>query len=124
MDLKFVDWVTVVAATFTAIPVIWGAFQFIGIKRAEERARQFAIYHGVIQSLVETGIFIDRQIASVYELRRYPSYYPVTYRILKRLRVNWGAPGVNVFTDLVEEMRLTMDFIEKSGHKYKADSEA
>lgn len=124
MDLKFVDWVTVFAATFTAIPVIWGAFQFIAIKRAEERARQFAIYHGVIQSLVETGTYVDRQIASVYELRRYPSYYPVTYRILKRLRTIWGSRDESIFTDLGEEMRLTMEFIEKSGHKYKADSEA
>ena len=118
MDLKVTDWVTIFAACFTAAPVIWGAFQFVSAKRAEESARQFATYHGVVQSLVETGTYIDRQIASVFELRRYPAYYPVTYRLLTRLKKLWGESGNKVFADLVQEMKITLDFIEKSGKKY------
>jgi hypothetical protein len=118
VDAEFLNWVALIAAAFTVLPVVWGAFHFITIKQAEERARQFTIYHGVIESLVEKGTYIDRQIASVYELRSYPLYYPATYRILQRLVVLWGASDEEKFQDLIKEMHLTLDFIRKSGKRY------
>lgn len=117
MDLKISDWVTIGAALLTVLPVCFGAFQYMAIKRAEEQARQFVTYHGVIQSLVETGTYIDRQIASVYELRSYPNYFPVTHRLLSRLKKMWGGSGER-FSDLIREMEITLDFIEKSGKNY------
>lgn len=116
--MKLGDWIAIVGAAVTALPLIWGAFQYIQIKRGEEEARRFTTYHGIIKDLVETATMIDRQIASVYELRNYPAYFPASYRILGHLRKTWGALNSPKHLELLEEMRLAQEHIARSGRRY------
>lgn len=118
MDLSVGEWVGIVGAVFAALPVVWGAYQYINIRKAEDRGRQFSNYHGIVQSLVETGTYIDRQTAAVFELRNYPLYYPTTFRMLNRLRDAWSKSANVSIPPVLQEMDLTIDFIKKSGHKY------
>ncbi|MCQ6255339.1 hypothetical protein [Pseudomonas sp. Q11] len=118
MDLKLSDWVTIGAAFVTAIPVIWGAFQYLLIKRAEEKDRQFKNYHGMIQNLVETATYIDRQVAAVFELRHYPAYFPATHRLLSRLKTSWSKSPNQHVGAVIEEIDKTLAYIERSGHRY------
>lgn len=65
---------------------------------SESRAFQFTAFHGLIKDLVQSDvpgspmdIKIDRQIAVIYELRRFWRYHPVTIRILTGLNAQWSA---------------------------------
>ena len=56
----------------------------IGFSKAHKRLnkdKRFETYHKLIDEFAE-GNKLDRQIAIVFELRRFPEYYPVTKRIL------------------------------------------
>jgi len=119
MDLKISDWVTIGAAFVTAIPVVWGAFQYIVIKRAEEKDRQFKNYHVMIQNLVETATYIDRQVAAVFELRHYPAYFPATYRLLSRLKNSWSNSQNEHVGAVIKEIDMTLAYIERSGRGYR-----
>jgi len=117
-ELKVGDWIALGGALVTAVPLVWGAFQYISIKRRETEARNFTVYHELVKNLVETATMIDRQIATVYELRNYPTYFPVSYRILGNLQRSWGALSNPKFENLLEEIRLTRQFIARSGRRY------
>lgn len=74
--------------------------------------RRFRTYHELIDEMVnETRnpdriIKLDRQIAIIFELRNYASYYPVTTRILIDLKELWkDQPRA------IREIDLTLDFI-------------
>lgn len=116
MELKISDWVTIGAAVVTAIPVIWAAFQYILIKRAEEKDRNFRTYHRLIKELVqgdgvksEDPVYLDRQVAVIYELRNFPTYYPVTLRILDKSMISWGLTKQRY---LLAESAHTVSFIK------------
>ena len=77
--------------------------------------KEFDIFHKLIQGLVEPStekhsMYLDRQIAIIFELRNYKRYYPVSLRILKRLKISWNKPG---FMRLIEEIDITILHIEK-----------
>lgn len=57
-------------------------------------------------------MFIDRQTAVMYEMRNFKRYYPFTLRMLKGLREKWMV-FPNQFPRLMEELNLTIEFIEK-----------
>ncbi|WP_313650423.1 hypothetical protein [Pseudomonas soli] len=118
MALGIGEWAGIVGAGFAAMPVLWGAYQYISIRKSEERGRQFLNYHSIVQSLVETGPYIDRQMASVYELRSYPVYFPVTYRILNRLSKQWSTSDKPAVAHVLKEIKMTLKHIEQSGHRY------
>jgi hypothetical protein len=77
--------------------------------------KKFQNYHRLIGELVdETSnpdrvIKLDRQIAIIFELRNYSTYYPVTGRILADLREPWKNQQ-----RAVSEIDLTLDFISKN----------
>jgi hypothetical protein len=105
------------------IPVFLGAIQYILIKRAEEKDRAFEAYHRLIKELVQGDgsgqdpVFLDRQVAVVYELRNFPDYYPVTLRILRRSRLQWGLDKLtsSPFSphNLADEANLTIAYIKR-----------
>ncbi len=96
-------WLTSNAAALGAfgapIAFIWSVIQFILVRRKEQEAREFDAYHRLVKELVSPdadtkSMWIDRQMAVVFELRHFPRYYEVTLRIFAGLREKWGAdPG-------------------------------
>ena len=97
-------------------------YHYMSIKASEEAARRFTTYHKMIQDLNigEDGEaqYIDRQMAIVFEMRRFPEYYPVTLRLLKRSLPRWrtfaqtssnpSSPNL-----LAEEAELTVRYINR-----------
>jgi len=80
---------------FVAIPLAWAAWRYFVQKRREGRSERFNTYHSLIKQLVEpedegVPMRLDRQLAVVYELRRFPEYFEPSLRILEGLKENWS----------------------------------
>lgn len=109
--------VAVTALLATLTPIVWAVVQYILIRRAENNRLRFTTFHHLIKQLVEREtpdqpMRIDRQIAVIYELRSFKSYYPVTLRILKGLRTDWEHhEPVQKWKRLHEEIDLAIEHI-------------
>ena len=104
---------------FPVLGIVWGAWNYIRIRRAEYKRLRFETYHRLIKELVEATpkkpLFIDRQIVVVYELRNFQEYFEVSARILEGSKEFWkdiqkDKPEVG---RLLQEMALTIDYIKK-----------
>jgi len=99
-----------------AIAFVISVFQFLSIRKRESREREFNQYHLLIEHLVspdEKGsVFLDRQIAIVFELRHFPRYYECTQGILTGLKQSWS--GRQEHSRLISEIDLTLEYIRKS----------
>ncbi|MBJ6370811.1 hypothetical protein [Sedimentitalea arenosa] len=102
-----------------ACPLAWTMIQWFLIKRSEERDRQFKVYHMLVKELVqpdeEGSIYLDRQIAVVFELERLKEYRKLSVRILKGLRDRWSKlASVNTpFQRLIDQIDETIAELEK-----------
>lgn len=102
----------------TLIAGVYKFWQFVNIKRSEARQCDYKNFHDLVGRLVvdrqqdDGRPFIDIQIASVYELKNYPSYYKVTSVILERMkgRLN-GKPEQ---ADLIKEIDKVHSYINKN----------
>ena len=104
----------VLSVVVAAVPLLWGAFQYILQKRQEQKTRRFETYHELIQRLVEREdenrpMRLDRQLAVVFELRRFTEYYEPSLRILRGLKEDW-ATGLH--DRLLEEIDTTIYWME------------
>src|SRR5690349_13824700 len=100
-----------VTAVGASIVFAFSVFQFVSVRKRESREHEFEQYHLLIQRLVspdDKGIFLHRQIATVFELRHFPRYYECTRRILEDLKQCWGQPE---HLKLLEEIDLTLKHI-------------
>jgi hypothetical protein len=90
------------------------ALKYLNQRSVEIRDRRFEVYHTLIQRLVEpapgTVMKLERQVAVVYELRNFPEYYDVTFRILRGLREAWKS--VHGIERLLSEIDLTLAYLE------------
>ncbi len=110
----------VVSAALAAIPLLWLAFQYIFQKRQEQKNLQFKTYHALVKQLVEREdksrpMRLDRQLAVVFELRRFVEYYEPSLRILRGLRDSWAENGYGPEDKnkrLIEEMDVTIAWME------------
>ena len=105
------------SAIFAALAFIFAVYKFQAERKATFFWKEFEVYHKLVKELVEPpdegkGLYIDRQTAIMYELRNFKRYYPFSLRMLKGLWEKW-APVPNQFPRLLEEMKLTIEFIEK-----------
>jgi hypothetical protein len=104
-----------VGAVGAAIAFTFSVVQIVIVRSRESRDREFDKYHSLIQQLVspdEKGtIFLDRQIAVLFELRHFPRYFECTQRILSGLRETWG--GNQGSSMLIQEIDLTLAYIKK-----------
>lgn len=116
------SWLTSNAAALgvlgAAITFVWSAIQFILVRRKEQQAHNFQAFHRLIKELVSPDdinkfIWIDRQMAVVFELRHFHRYYDVTFRILSGLPEKWCADPEFKWTRLIEEIDLTLEHICK-----------
>jgi hypothetical protein len=114
-----IEWFIAHAVNFTAvgaaIAFVFSVFQFLSVRKREAREREFEQYHTLIERLVSPGDkgqpFLDRQIATVFELRHYTRYYDCTTRILKGFKQT--ACNQSEFSRLGEEIDLTLKYIGK-----------
>ncbi len=105
---KFIGIVGIVLAYFAVLLPI---YKYLQEKRLEERDKRFLNYHNLIDELVggpgKTPM-LDRQIATVYELRNFKEYYPVSLRILAGLKQTWADRGdSNKNKRVLDEINLT-----------------
>lgn len=103
-----------VGAVGAAIAFVISVFQFLSVRKRESREQEFKHYHQLIEGLVspdEKGsLFLDRQIAIVFELRHFPRYYECTQRILRGLKQSWA--GQQEHSRLIGEIDLTLEYIK------------
>ncbi|HKV82118.1 MAG TPA: hypothetical protein VJP02_28475 [Candidatus Sulfotelmatobacter sp.] len=102
-------------AVGAAIAFVVSAFQFLSVRKRESRQQEFDKYHWLIERLVQPDekgvVFLDKQIAVVFELRHFPRYYECTERILTGLRAAWNQP--EAFSRLLREIDLTIQYISE-----------
>lgn len=102
-----------------AIAFIWSVVQFILVRKRDEQHREFEIYHRLIKELVSPDpdskvVWIDRQTAVLFELRRFHRYYEHTLRTLTGLREKWSNDPEFKFKRLIEELDLTAEHIRRN----------
>ena len=130
MGTELWQWLNDNAGALTLIiaipPVVWVVWQYFALKRREMRSERFNVYHDLIKQLVEQEEKdrpkkLDRQLAVVFELRRFPEYYEPSLRILKGLRQAWGqqAQRTDRGNPLMDEMDATIEKIEKSSKTWR-----
>ena len=104
---------------------VWPVLQYLSQKRQELRSERFETYHKLIKQLVEREeaekpMMLDRQLAVVFELRRFNEHFEPTLRILKGLRSSWkdnyGPEDKRI--RLVDEMDTTILFIETKYNRW------
>jgi hypothetical protein len=113
--LKWISSGVSVGAVGAAIAFAFSVVQFVTVRQRESSDREFDKYHSLIKDLVapnEKGvIFLDRQIAIIFELRHFPRYFECTQRILSGLKNAWS--GNQSWSRLLQEIDLTLAYIEK-----------
>lgn len=98
------------------IAFIWSVIQFILVRKRDEQHREFEIYHRLIKELVSPdseskSVWIDRQTAILFELRRFKRYHEHTLRTLIGLKNKWSNDPTFSYPRLLEELDLTVSHI-------------
>lgn len=112
--------ILIVASFFgAAIPLWLSVLSYITGKRD----KRFESYHKLIDDLVgrDDGLpYIDRQVAIIYELKRFKEYYPITLKILTALKSYWRtAAQQNIhILRVLEEIDLTVDHINRKNRSF------
>lgn len=79
--------------------------------------KEFDVYHKLVKELVEPEEkgekYVDRQAAIIFELRNFKRYYPYSLRMLKGLREKWTCQNPKGSPRLLEELNLTIKYLEK-----------
>lgn len=101
-----------------AVAVVVSKTQEFIRSRTEGRERDFQAFHRLVRELVSPDkpgevMHIDRQAAVVFELRHFPRYYDLTRRMLAGLRQAWSADPEGPFPRLINEIDLTLEYINK-----------
>lgn len=93
--LSFVkEWGTVLAVTGAVITFLWSVVQFMLNRGRESKNRDYQVYHQLIKEIVQPDpggeTYVARQMAAVHELRNFPRYFQITYRVANHLKVSWA----------------------------------
>ncbi len=97
----------------TMISVLLSVYKYFDNKNREQKQNEFKYFHQLIKELVEPEenkqIYLDRQTAIIFELRNFERYHEYSLRMLKGFIKDerWKKEK------LVEEIKLTISFIEK-----------
>ncbi len=98
-------------------------WQYIDQKKVELRDKRFEYFHRLIRELVEPStdqkmMYLDRQIAVVFELRNFPEYAEVSERILIGLRDTWSKNPESL-QRMITEIDLTLAYLRERMKKKK-----
>lgn len=84
--------------------------------------KRFEVYHNLIDHFAGANgtAKLDRQIAIVYEMRRFPEYFPLTKRIFTDWKNGILQNSVNPnIQRLITEIDITLEFINSNWYKRK-----
>jgi hypothetical protein len=101
-----------------AVAFVFSVYQFLSVRKRESRQKEFDQYHLLVEKLVSprqghAQLFLDQQIAVVFELRNFPRYFEVTERVLSGLRNSWlQLPECQNYERLIQELGLTLQYIQ------------
>ncbi|MES2950686.1 MAG: hypothetical protein V4858_19305 [Pseudomonadota bacterium] len=106
-------------AVGAAVAFIWSVIQFVLVRKRDQEHREFEIYHRLVKELVATDpetkvVWIDRQTAVLFELRRFKRYHELTLRTLLGLRNKWSNDPEFNFPRLLEELDITVEHIRRA----------
>ena len=115
----------VLALIVAVLVAVAALVQFFWIKISEEKARQFANYHKLLEDLNEkkdadgktSGQYLDRQMAIIYELRSLRRYHAISLRILDRCLLTWAHLSNAGYAPVIAEAHRTIAFIKRSQHR-------
>lgn len=98
------------------ISIIQPIINFTRAQKKQNKDKRFKTYHELIDHFAGANgsAMLDRQIAIIYELRRFPEYYPVTKRILSDWVQERNASTIPQIQRLIKEMDLTISYINSS----------
>ena len=85
-------------------------------RRQEAKNKNFGAYHRLIKDLVrlqDGAVYIDQQVACLFELRRFTEHQEVTLRILNGLACSWSNVQTPGATRLRIELELTKEYLEQ-----------
>jgi len=105
-------------ALVAAFALVWSVVQFALVRRRDQQHREFEVYHRLIKELVAPDpeskvVWIDRQTAVLFELRRFKRYHEHTLRTLRGLHDKWSKDPEFKFPRLLEELDLTIEHIRR-----------
>lgn len=100
------------------ITFLFGVYKFYIRRKTELYWKEFEIYHKLLKDLVQPevengSVYLDRQVAIIFELKNFKRYYQISEKILKELRKTW----INN-NRLVEEIDLTLEHIRCKNECY------
>lgn len=107
-------WIELVGLILGILAFLVPIYKFFRNKNEEQRDRYFKTYHELIKQLVQgegEKIMLDRQLAIIFELRNYPTYYELSERILLVLKDSWKNDRIS------KEVDLTVKYINKYNKK-------
>lgn len=104
--------------------IIVPLFQYLHTKKREQDQLNFERFHEKIIrkiSNIKTEAGLDEQIAVIFDLKRFPEYYPVSKRILTDLK-DWWKPQLKEkphFSRLITEADETIKYINENKNYFK-----
>ena len=105
-------WIELFGLLIALLALVIPMYRYLAQKRQEQKDKRFQTYHQLIADLVSPpGGKLDRQIATVFELRNFPNYFELTKRIMNDLTIQWASNPQS--SRLVTELDLTLRHIEK-----------
>jgi hypothetical protein len=110
-------WIELIGLLIAVLAFFIPIYRYISQKREEQKDKRFQTYHQLIADLATPPDGkLDRQIATVYELRNFPNYFELTKRIMTDLINQWT--NVTNTTRLITELNLSLNYIEKMSKWY------
>ena len=100
------------------IAFLFSIYKFYIRRKTELYWKEFEIYHKLLKDLVQPevengSVYLDRQVAIVFELKNFKRYYPISEKILRELRKKWISNN-----RLIEEIDLTLEHIRCKNECY------
>jgi len=100
------------------IAFLFSIYKFYIRRKTQLYWKEFEIYHKLLKDLVQPevengSVYLDRQVAIIFELKNFKRYYPISEKILKELRKKWISNN-----RLIEEIDLTLEHIRCKNECY------
>ena len=117
LNILKLKWIELLGLLISILAFFIPIYRYLSQKREEQKDKRFQTYHKLIADLVTPpGGMLDRQIATVFELRNFPDYYELTKRIMTDLIIQWSNSSGN--PRLVTELEITLNYIGKMSKWY------
>ncbi len=104
------------------ISVVQPILNYTKAQKKVNNDKRFEVYHNLIDHFAGANgtAKLDRQIAIVYEMRRFPEYFPLTKRIFTDWKNGILQNSVNPnIQRLITEIDITLEFINSNWYKRK-----